>query len=521
MQRSVDWHHESDLARRATRGGLATAGGTWLRFALQLGTVVVVARILGPTEYAAAAVVLLVATLAELLRSQGIATAIVQSSSLTSPVASALHWINLTAGVIAGAVMLLLSPTLTTFVGGEDLLAGALLGVVFLAAGAGGVPAALLNRNLDLRAIAIAEIVAMIIGCAVALSFALAGAGAMALVWQAAVYAVVLTLITAVACPWRPGRLAARRDAVGSLRFAGAVAAVHALNGVTRNVDRVIVGSVFGPAAAGLYAQAVQLLTLPLEQINGPLQRIALPLLSRVRDERERFARTFRLIVSIVGYILWPVFVVLGVLAVSIVEVLFGHEWADSAPLFQILVVAGISQALGYVNVWLFVASGNVGKQVVWAVISRPIVLGSFFLGLPWGVHGVAWAFSICSAALVIPGFLVARPGTGLRMRDVFFPLGWPSVLAAASGAAAFGGTLLIADAGWLQLVVAGSAAVTVFLVGFAAIPSARGLVRQLITAIRPSDVPTAAARPEAIGVHTAHLDPTRPSSLSSTKEQS
>ncbi|MGG7510428.1 oligosaccharide flippase family protein [Plantibacter sp. YIM 135249] len=514
MQRSVDWHHDFDLARRATRGGLVTAGGTWLRFVLQLGTVVVVARVLGPTEYAAAAVVLLVATLAELLRSQGIATAVVQSSSLTSPIASTLHWINLAAGVLAGAVMLLLSPTLAPFVGGQDMLAGALLGVVFLAAGAGGVPAALLNRNLELRVIAIAEIVAMAIGCAVALSSALAGAGAMALVWQAGVYAVVLALITVLACPWRPGRPTAWRDAAGSLRFAGAVASVQALNGVTRNVDRVIVGGMFGPAAAGLYAQAAQLLTLPLEQINGPLQRIALPLLSRVRDERERFARSFRLIVSIVGYVLWPVFAVLGVLAVSIVEVLFGHEWADTASLFQILVVAGIAQALGYVNVWLFVASGNVGKQVAWAVISRPIVLGSFFLGLPWGVHGVAWAFSICSAALVVPGFLVARSGTGLRMRDVFLPLGWPALLAVGSGAAAFGGTLLIPDAGWLQLLVAGSAAAIVYLVGFAAIPSARRLLRQLASAVRAPDLPAAAARPEP-----AHPAPTRPSPLSSPKE--
>lgn len=491
MQHVIDWRQDSDLSRRATRGGIVTAGGTWIRFVLQLGTVVVVARILGPTEYAAAAVVLLIATLAELLRTQGIATAVVQSSLLTPPIASLLHWISLGLGIVAGLVTMLLSPTFAVFVGQQDVLAGGLLGVVFVAAGLGGVPAALLNRNLDLRVLAVAEITAMVVGCAVAISLALTGAGAMALIWQAAVYAVALALITTLACPWRPGRPSAWREAAEMLRFAGAVASVQALNGVTRNVDRVIVGGAFGPAAAGLYAQAAQLLTLPLEQINGPLQRIALPLLSRVRNQRARFARAFRLIVSIVGYVLWPVFAALGVLAGSVVEVLFGSAWAGSAPLFQILVLAGVAQALGYVNVWLFVASGNVGRQLVWALISRPIVLGSFFLGLPWGVHGVAWAFSICSAVLVIPGFLIARPGTGLRLGDVFAPLIWPAVLALATGAAAFGCTLLIPEVGWTQLLLAGSAAVIVFLGGFALIPSARRLTRQLIAAVRtPNESP-------------------------------
>jgi len=485
-----------DLPGRAVSGGLVTAAGTWLRFVLQLGTVVVVARLLGPTEYGAAALVLVVALAAELIRTSGVATVTIQARTLDDGLASSLHWINAGVGVLVGSAIVIVCSATDVL---PATLAGTgwMLGVVFVAAGFGAVPAALLNRALEFRFLAIAEVAAMATGCVTALTLAAAGFGARALVWQALVFAVVLCIVVTVAAKWRPTRPAPWATTVVALRSAGNALVVQLLNFATRNVDKLIVGAAFGPAVTGLYAQASQLLVLPLEQINGPLQRVAVPVLSRVATERERFARYYREIVSIVGFVLWPLFAVLAVLAVPLVVAVFGTEWEPSASIFQILVIAGFAQALGYVNVWLFIATGRFSRQTVWAFITRPIVLASFFVGLPWGVHGMALSFSICSLVMVIPGFVAATRGTAIGPRDLFAPLPWPLLVAGASALAAAAVSLLVPGGHWAQLLLGGLAALVVYGLAMTLLPGPRRTVSRIRTLVRDRNNPISTPDPE------------------------
>lgn len=485
-----------DLPGRAVRGGLVTAAGTWLRFVLQLGTVVVVARLLGPTEYGAAALVLVVALAAELIRTSGVATVTIQARTLDDALASSLHWLNAGLGVLVGTVVTVVC-TVTDVLPATLAGTGWMLGVVFVAAGFGAVPAARMNRALEFRFLAVAEVAAMVAGCATALVLAADGFGARALVWQSLVFAVVLCLVVTVAARWRPSRPAPWATTAVALRSAGNALTVQLLNFATRNVDKLIVGAAFGPTATGLYAQASQLLVLPLEQINGPLQRVAIPVLSRVSTERERFARYYREIVSVVGFVLWPLFAVLAVLAVPLVVAVFGTEWEPSASIFQILVIAGFAQTLGYVNVWLFIATGRFGRQTAWAFITRPIVLASFFVGLPWGVHGMALSYSICSLVMVVPGFLAATRGTAIGPRDLLAPLPWPVLVAVVSALAAGAVSALVPGGHWAQVILGGLAALVVYGLAMTLLPGPRRTVSRIRTLVRHRSDPISTPDPE------------------------
>src|SRR5689334_22157588 len=127
------------LRRQTVRGGLVTAVGTWARFAIQFGTVVAIARMLGPEQYGIAAIVLVFATLAELIRTSGVVNAVIQRSDLTPARAATLHWFCCAVGAtigVAGAALYLV-------VGGTPAN-GLLFAVLVFSAGVGAVPAALL-----------------------------------------------------------------------------------------------------------------------------------------------------------------------------------------------------------------------------------------------------------------------------------------------------------------------------------------------------------------------------------------
>lgn len=483
----TDWRRSASLASAAARGGLVTAAGTATRFVVQLLTTVLIARILGPAEYGFAVVVVLVTGVAELLRVGGTGAVVNRVPVLTGATATTLHLLSTAVGVLlAAAVALSAGPMAAALGFPESVGALRLLAVVFATAGTSAVPTALLARNLRFAPVALLEVAAMAVGVTVALVLALHGAGSAALVAQAVVFAVLLAVGTVVACPWRPTRPASLRVMRADLVFAGDVSFVQLLNFAARNLDKVVVGAVFGPAAAGLYAQAGQLLTIPLEQVNGPLQRVAVPVLARVAGDRTRFVRYHRAVTALTGYVLWPTFAVLAVLADVVVDLLFGPAWSGSVPIFRVLVIAGFAQTLGYVTVWVFVATGQGRLQSIWALVSRPVVLASFFAGLPWGVTGMAAAFSICSLVLVVPGFLVAGRAPGLRLRDLVVPVLRPAVVGAVAGGAAL--STRFADLPTPGAVALGAAGAVVVAAAFVVVvPSVRRDVVGILRAIRPA----------------------------------
>jgi PST family polysaccharide transporter len=63
-------------------------------------------------------------------------------------------------------------------------------------------------------------------------------------------------------------------------------------------------------------------------------------------------------------------------------------------------------------------------------VVTRPLVIGSFFVGLWWnGVEGLALLYGLTTLALLVPGFWLAIRGTFVRGSDVIVPVLRPALV--------------------------------------------------------------------------------------------
>lgn len=404
------------------RSGLFSLAGTALRASVQIAANVVVARLLGPDAYGTAATVLALGIVLELVRNSGFAAVVLRSGDQPAAVLAALHRSSTIVGLVlavlvggAGAVVLLALPS-GPYGGLLIVIAAA-----FPLAGFVAVPIAAMVRQHAMARVVVVESVAVVLGAVVSIGLALAGAGPIAMIAQVVVlWVVVAAGVVAVgavprgaAAPW-----AAVRSMAGLARD---VSLVQVVSLVARAGDRVLAAVLFGPAAAGLYVQAMQLMTLPLDQIGAAVQRVAVPALASAAQDDLR--RRFRQLVGTVTLLAWPLLALLGLLAGPVVRLLFGVEWLGSAALLPHLAVAGAAQALGFIAVWFFVASGRARRQVRWALVSQPVVIAALVVGATWGVRGMATAFAAACVALVVPAFLVATRGSGLRLRDLFVPV--------------------------------------------------------------------------------------------------
>ncbi|MGE0706804.1 MAG: oligosaccharide flippase family protein [Planctomycetota bacterium] len=185
----------------------------------------------------------------------------------------------------------------------------------------------------------------------------------------------------------------------GLWSFSRGVLGSQALTVLERNADDVVIGRFLGERALGHYTLCYRVLTMPLTLISDVFTTVAYPRLAREVD-RARTARALGGLLYAVALLSTPLALGVALAAPELLEVVFGLAWAEALVPLRLLallgIVAGPARLLGLA----YRAARDTDALARWGLLSAPFVVGSFFLGLPWGVAGVAGAYALVSLLL-------------------------------------------------------------------------------------------------------------------------
>ncbi|GIT80783.1 hypothetical protein LLS1_24520 [Leifsonia sp. LS1] len=456
-----------------------------LRSAAQFVSALVLARLTGPGGYGLGAIVVAAATASELIRFSGFTHAIIQSPTLDPRRTATVHYVCIAVAVALGAIVTGGAVAIATAIG-EREFAGALpwLGLVFAFVGISAIPSALLSRALAFGALAVVETCAVLVACATSIALGWLGAGAQAFLWQAVLTAGLTTLGVLTVCPRLPWRPASLRESRTLLVFGLRSSAGQLFRYVSLTCDRVALTLFAGPAQTGLYAQASQVVTVPIGQTAGPVQRVMLPVLSRAMADPAQFRRYYRHAAALLGYVLFPVAGLCAATASPLVLVVLGPSWAESAPLIVVLCTGVVATVVTYLNSWVFVATAAVRSQSRQLAASMLVTVAAVAIASTFGATGTAIAVVGCATVTAVVGFLLARRRAPVTTSDLLSALLGPVAVGAATAVSAVAAQL--APAPDLPRLIAGVSAgaagglVTIFL-----LPHGRRTVAALVSTVR------------------------------------
>lgn len=431
----------SDVAARGTGLTLLTQA---LRAVLQIASVVVLARLLTPRDFGLIAMVTAVIGVADLVRDFGLSSAAVQSRTLSDDERTNLFWVNLGLGVACCVAAVLATPLIVAVYGQPELAAIVWgLSTVFVLSGATTQFRADLTRTLRFRALVRADLVSQLVGVLVAVALALAGRGLWAIVCQQVVAAAVACALNVRSSQWRPGLPRRGVPLRRFFRFGGGLLGTQLVGYLTKNIDNIALGTFSGAVPLGYYSRAYQLLMTPLNTINAPMTRVALPVLSRVQDDDATYARYLAKVQLVACYLTATVFAVAAGLAEPLVLVLFGHDWTPVAPIFAVLALGGIFRAVAQISYWIYLSRGLPGAQFKQVLLTGPIMIVMILAGLPWGPVGVAVGHSVAYLLQWVVSLLhvgrAARVDSRPLFRNALRAIG---LVSAPCGALAFLGSL-------------------------------------------------------------------------------
>jgi PST family polysaccharide transporter len=373
----------------------------------------------------------------DLAKDLGLSSATIQKPDLNDAQVSTLFWINAGAGCLLALALFLAAPALADFYG-EPTVAPVTqwLALAFVMSGLTVQHWALLRRQMRFGAIAAMEVAADLAGFAVAIALAYAGAGLWALVAQRLVTPAVLLVGSWIACRWRPGR-PVRAAGLGSLlRFGAEVTGSGLASALTRSVDQVLIGWLWGPTILGLYERTTRLLLLPINSINAPVYAVGMPALSRLVAHPDAYRRACRQLLQKLALLTMPVFAVVCVMADWVVQILFGPAWAQAVPLVQWFAISAtylpVLMAVGL----LYLTQDRTGEMLRATLIDSALCLASILLGLVSGAVGVAAAIAVVGVLIRTPmAFWLSTRRGPVKQRDVYTAV-LPAIVAAVVAAA-------------------------------------------------------------------------------------
>lgn len=427
-----------DLKARFIRGGIAKVLGQGAAMALQLVHVVVLSRLLSPEDFGLVAMVTSFVGILFLLKDFGLSTATIQRGEVTDAQLTALFWLNVAAGACLMLLTWLATPALVSFFREPRLLwIGFAAGFAFLLTGAGVQHAALLQRQMRFTTLALIETTAMFGGVATGVLMAVMDLGYWALVGMSLANPAILSALAWLASGWRPAWPSMGAPIGPMLKVGGVITANSILMYAAYNLDKILIGRLFGSDALGLYSRSYQLANMPTSTLNAAVGTVSMSALSRVKDEPERLKKYFLGSYSVLMGLTLPITVACGLFSTEVVAILLGPKWSAAASIFLLLVPTIL--VFGMINpLWPFMVSqGLHARSLKMALVLAPLVVASYFAGVPFGSEGVAAAFSTFMMLWLVPHLAWAIHGTMVGLKDIFVSISRPL----ASSLLALGGT--------------------------------------------------------------------------------
>lgn len=315
--------------------------GQYLIISINFSATLVLARLLTPAEFGVSALGGAILGIAEAVRELAGGTFLIREGDLTHNKIRSTTTVNfLVTVVVATLLVAIAEPLANTF---EMPALAPYLRIVVIGYATGTLlypQQALLSRNMAFNRLALINCAAACVGAVVSVTLAYAGFKANSFAWGAVASTVTATLIYLAVMRnfsiYKPS-LSEWRSVIGF----GAYSSTTAILGrFAEAVPLLIFGKLLSASELAIGQRAVLLCLVPERILFAAVGSVALPELSRRSREGGDLKSAYLKALSIVTALYWPFMILLALFASPVVELLFGRQWLDVAPLVRILAPA-------------------------------------------------------------------------------------------------------------------------------------------------------------------------------------
>lgn len=454
-RRRIEWLTDmamppSAAAPSARRAVLFAFAQRYFSFALQLGTSVILARLLTPQETGIFSLAATAVAIGAIVREFGIGDYLVSQKELTPEKIRAAFTVTVAvAWIIALVIALAAYPLAALYNEPGVAQVMHILCLNFMLLPLGATTMALLVKELKFDTVFVIQAGSALVGAAVTVACALNGLSYTSPAWGSVASIVstfvLLLLLQPHATRLRPGL----RDLREVLKFGGTNTMSRMVEGVSTRADDFIISGMLGFHSSGILSKSNSLNAGFYTFFASAVVSVASPLLARARHAGHEIADDYGRVTLQIALVQWLFFGTMGICAQEIILLLFGEAWSEAIPILQIGAIQGLIYAPFMLCTPVLTAYGAMNAQLRINLVFGVTLACCLMVG---AMHSLVAAASLSVLAHIVRLMLLAKAAKalcGISTFKIVKRMGMTATIAVGAAAATFLARLLAQSLGW------------------------------------------------------------------------
>ena len=373
------------------------------RCAAQLVTLIVsiiLARILTPSDFGTASLVMVFTTIMQVFVDSGLGTALIQKKNADDLDFSSVFYFNFAVCLILYAGMFIAAPYIAGFY--NDVSLTPIIRVISLTiviSGVKGIQQSYVSRNMLFKRFFFATLGGTIFSAFLGIGMAYAGCGVWSIVAQQLSNTAIDTLILWITVKWRPKKMFSWSRLKSLLSYGWKLLASSLLDTVYNNLRNLVIGKIYTSADLAYYNQGDKFPKVVITNINASIDSVLLPSMSGEQENCERVKSMTRRAIKTSTYIMAPLMMGLLFCAEPIVKLLLTEKWLPCVPYLRIFCFTYMFWPIHTANLNAIKAMGRSDFFLKLEIIKK--VMGLALLLFTMRISVMAMAYS-----LIVSGIL-------------------------------------------------------------------------------------------------------------------
>lgn len=354
----------------------------------------VLTRLLAPADFGLLGMIGIFIALGFLFMDSGVNASVMRTKDPDEDDYSTIFYFNLFGGTVMYLVMFLIAPAVSWFYERDELtLLIRVYSFTFIFWSFSTTQRLRLVKTLNFKRETVIQLPAHLFSGVVGIILAYQGFGVWSMVWAALLKPVFIGIQYFYYFRWLPLPRIDFQKLRHHFKYGSKLTLSGLLEIVFSNLNHIVIGKMFSASSLGFYTRAQTMMLLPVESVNGILNRVTFPLFAAIQDDDTRLISIFKRMQQMAIFLLVPVYILLNILAEPLFRFLFTEKWLPAVPYFRILALAGFMYPMHIYNLTVLKVKGRSDlflKAEVWKKVVQGLPL---LLVIPFGIEGLLWGY--------------------------------------------------------------------------------------------------------------------------------
>lgn len=216
---------------------------------------------------------------------------------------------------------------------------------------------------------------------------------------------------------WFPGIKFSKTSFKELFAFGSKLLASGLLDTVYTNIYPIVIGKYFSAKDLGYYTRASGYAQLPSSTVTGILSSVSYPVLSQIQDDEERLRISYRRLLRVSAFIIFPIMIGLAVLAHPVIILMITDKWESCVIYLQVLCLAMMWYPIHSLNLNLLNVKGRSDLFLRLEIIKKCLGVLIIIITVRFGIL----AMCVGSVFGSIISLLINTHYTGMLIKVSFF----------------------------------------------------------------------------------------------------